>query len=228
VSRVISDRIAITAQLIGFAAVIALLGGIALGVLAALRRGTIVDRSLTMLGLTGVSIPAFATSLVLLYLLTVLWPVFPSSGEGAGLSDRLLHLTLPAFALSFTTLGYVMRLTRTSMIAALDQDYVTFARARGLPQRKVVFAYALRNALIPVMTASALVFTTFLTSTVLVEITFNIAGVGSLLVNAVQTQDVPVVQGVAMTIAVAVVVTNILVELLYVVVDPRIRGADES
>jgi peptide/nickel transport system permease protein len=222
VNQLLRQRIGVTALLIAYSAIIAL------GVVAALRKGTTVDRGLTMIGLTGVSVPAFATSLVLLYLLTVLLQVFPSTGDGVGLGDQLWHLTLPAIALSFTTLGYVMRLTRTSMIDTLGRDYVTFARARGLARRKVVRDYALRNALIPVMTASVLVITSFLTSTVLVEVTFNITGLGSLLVSAVQSQDIPVVQGVAMTIAVAVVVTNILIELLYVVVDPRIRAGDHA
>jgi peptide/nickel transport system permease protein len=223
VTQIIGQRLGVTGLLIAYSALIAVIGGIALGILAALKRGTALDRALTMLGLTGVSIPAFATSLVLLYLLSVLVPMFPSSGEGIGLADRLWHLTLPALALSFTTLGYVMRLTRTSMIHVLGRDYVIFARARGLRQRTVLGRYALRNALVPVMTAAALVFTSFLTSTVLVEVTFNITGIGTLLVTAVQTQDIPVVQGVAMTIAVAVLLTNVVIDASYALVDPRIR-----
>lgn len=225
VSQIISERIGVTAFLIVYAALIAGIGGISFGIAAALRKGTLLDRGLTMLGLTGISVPAFVTGLVLLYVFSVLLGWFPSSGDGVGFPDRLWHLTLPAIALATTTLGYLMRLTRTSMGSVVDQDYVTFAKARGLSRWTVLRRYTLRTSLIPVITASALVFTWFLTSTVLVEVTFNITGVGSLLVDAVHSQDVPVVQGLAMTIAIAVVITNVVVEILYRITDPRVRAS---
>ncbi|HEU4657895.1 MAG TPA: ABC transporter permease [Capillimicrobium sp.] len=224
VSTAISERLPVTGLLIAMSAVIALAGGVLLGVIAAVRKGGKLDRALTIFAVAGVSTPAFASGLLLLYAFAVLTAVFPPGGAGEGLGDRLWHLVLPSIALGLSTLGFVMRLTRASMADALGQDYVTFARAKGLSRRTVIGRYALRNALVPVLTATSLILTYVLTSTVLVEVAFGIPGLGDLLVEAVRTRDVPVVQGVTLLMAAAVVAMNALMEVAYVVADPRTRG----
>jgi peptide/nickel transport system permease protein len=148
---------------------------------------------------------------------------FPSFGPGTGVFDRLVHLTLPAIALALTLCALVLKLTRASMIEALDQDYVAFARARGAPSRMVLLSYAFRNAVIPVMTASGLILGSLVTGAVLVEFTFALPGLGSLLVDAVSQKDIPLVQGVALLAAAVVLFTNLLTDIVYLVLDPRIR-----
>jgi peptide/nickel transport system permease protein len=206
-----------------FGFVIAMLLGVSLGILAAVRKRTVVDRSVVGLGVIGVSAPAFATGILLLYVFAVVLGWFPSFGQGEGFADKLWHFALPAFALALTAMALVLKLTRAAMITALDQDYVAFARARGLPARRVLGAYALRNALVPVVTAAGLILGYMLTGAVLVEVTFALPGVGSLLVESVTFKDVPMVQGVAMVVAFVIILVNLLTDVLYLFIDPRIR-----
>ena len=137
------------------------------------------------------SAPAFASGILLLYVFAVVLGWFPVFGSGNGFFDRLYHLALPAFSLALTAMALVVKLTRTAMIDALDQDYVAFARARGISYGRVLTAYALRNALVPVVTASGLILGYMLTGAVLVEITFALPGMGSLLVESVELQGHP-------------------------------------
>lgn len=206
-----------------FAFAITTIVGVSLGVAAAVRKRGLVDRGIVGVSVIGVSMPAFVTGIVLLYLLAVRVPWFPAYGPGAGFRDRLVHLTLPAVALALTQTALVLKLTRASMIEALDQDYVAFARARGLPLRNVLATYAFRNALIPVVTASAMILAFLLTGAVLVEVTFALPGLGSLLVTAVEQKDVTMVQGLALVVAATVMVANLVTDLLYLFLDPRIR-----
>jgi peptide/nickel transport system permease protein len=170
-----------------------------------------------------VSMPAFVTGTLLLYLLAVRFEIFPAFGAGSGFTDRLYHLTLPAIALAFTQATFVLKLTRAAMIEALDQDYVAFARARGVPAAQVVFTYALRNALVPVVTAGGIVLGALLTGAVLIEVVFALPGLGSLLIDSVNAKDIPMVQGLAILAATTIVLVNLLTDLLYLYVDPRIR-----
>jgi peptide/nickel transport system permease protein len=173
----------------------------------------------------GVSAPAFATGILLLYVFAVELGWFPVFGEGSGVVDRLHHLALPALALALTGMGLVLKLTRTAVIGSLDQDYVTFARARGISNQRVLIAYALRNALVPIITAAGLLLAYMLAGTVLVEVTFALPGLGSLLIDSVRTLDVPMVQALAILIATLVVVVNLVADIVYVAVDPRISFA---
>jgi peptide/nickel transport system permease protein len=175
------------------------------------------------LSVVGVSAPAFATGIFLLYVFAVVLGWFPVFGQGSGFADRVWHLTLPAIALALTGMALVLRLTRAGMIGALEQDYVAFARARGLPAREVIVSYAFRNALVPVVTAGGLILGIMLTGAVLVEVTFALPGLGSLLVTSVSFGDVPMVQGLAMLTAIVIVLVNLLTDVLYLFVDPRIR-----
>lgn len=219
----IGARIPVTLFLGVYSFVIALLLGIPLGVLAAVRRRGAVDRAVVSLTVFGVSTPAFVSGVFLLYVFAVALGWMPSYGAGSGFFDRMWHLTLPAVAMSLIAMALLIKLTRTAMVTALEQDYVAFAQARGVPMREVIVRYALRNALVPIVTAAGLVLNVVLTGTVLVEATFALPGLGSLLVEAVQNKDVPMLQGVAIVFAAITICVNLLVDLAYTVVDPRIR-----
>lgn len=213
----------VTLFLGAYAFLLTLVGGVALGILAALRQRTSLDRGVVGLAVVGVSAPAFASGFLLMYLFSIELGWFPTVGAGEGFSDRLTHLTLPAVALAISGSALVVKLTRAAMVNALEQDYVTFARARGLSQPRIVFGYALRNALIPVVSGGGLILAYVLTGAVLVEVTFSVPGLGSLLIDSVSAQDVPVVQAIALLFSAVIILVNLLVDVLYVVVDPRIR-----
>lgn len=223
VTTMIRERVGLTAFLGLYGSLVALGLGIPLGVLAAFRRGSELDRAIVALGVFGVSAPAFATGLFLLYVFGVTLDWFPTYGPGEGFVGRAWHLTLPAVALGVSVLGLVVKITRASTIEQLGQDHVAFARARGLPRRRITFAYLLRNALVPVVTAGGLVVVGLVTGAVLVEVTFGLPGLGSLLVSAVQQRDIPVIQGIVLVVAAFVVLAHVAIDVLYTVIDPRIR-----
>lgn len=202
--------------------------GVGLGVVSALRRGSFVDRGLVGAVMLGLSTPAFVAGVALLYVFAILVHWFPAYGVGTGFFDELWHLTLPAVALAVTTVAYVTRHTRAAMIGILDQDYVVFARARGLSQRRVLYVYLLRNALIPVITISGVILSSLIVGVVLVEVAFSLPGLGSLLVTAATAKDIPVLQGVVLLFAVVIVIANLLADVVYMLVDPRIRVGSRS
>ena len=222
VTAALKHRFSLTLQLGIFAFVITMLVGVPLGILSAIRKQSTLDRGVVGLSVVGISVPAFASGILLLYVFAVELGWFPVFGEGSGVVDRVHHLALPAIALALTGMGLVLKLTRTAMISALETDFVTFARARGISERRVLTHYALRNALIPIVTAGGLLLAYMLAGTVLVEVTFALPGMGSLLVDSVQSLDLPVVQALAILIALIVVVVNLLTDLIYVLIDPRI------
>ena len=187
------------------------------------REGSEIDRGVVTLGVLGVSAPAFATGIFLLYVFGVILGWFPTFGQGEGFLGRLWHLTLPAVALGVSVLGLVIKITRASMIEELRKDYVAFARARGLGRRRITVSYVLRNALIPVVTAAGLIVVGLLTGAVLVEVTFGLPGLGSLLVSAVTQRDLPVIQGIVLFLAILVVLMHVAIDVLYTWIDPRIR-----
>ncbi len=223
VTSMIWQRLPLTVFLGLYGSLIALGIGIPLGVIAAYRHGSDIDRGVVTIGVIGVSAPAFATGIFLLYVFGVYLGWFPIFGQGEGFFDQLWHLTLPALALGFTVMGLVIKITRASMIEELQKDYVAFARARGLGSRRITTSYVLRNALIPVVTAAGLIVVGLLTGAVLVEVTFGLPGLGSLLVSAVSQRDFPVIQGVVLILAIFIVLMHIGIDVLYTVIDPRIR-----
>jgi peptide/nickel transport system permease protein len=222
VSTIITRRLELSLQVAGLAFAFAILVGVPLGLLASTRRRTALDRAMVGFSVVGISAPAFATGILLLYVFAVRLGWFPVFGQGSGVVDRLWHLALPAIALGMTGMGLLLRLTRAGTASALEQDYVAFARARGISRGRILRAYVLRNALVPIITASGLILAYLIVGAVLVEVTFALPGVGSLLVDSITSKDVPVVQGVSMLIAFTVVVINLLIDLLYLAVDPRI------
>jgi peptide/nickel transport system permease protein len=206
-----------------YAYLVTMMLGVGLGVAAALKRRGAIDRGIVGGAVVALSTPAFVSGVFLIYLFGIVVHWFPTFGKGSGFGDQLYHLTLPAIALALVGSAFVMKHTRAAMMNVLDQDYVTFARARGLSSQRILVVYALRNALIPVVTISGLILAFLITGAVLVEVTFSISGIGQLLVQSATNKDLPMIQGVAMVVAVIIMVANLLADLLYVAVDPRIR-----
>ncbi len=225
----IKERAGVTIYLCLISTVIVLVAGILLGMLAAFRRGGRLDRFVVMFGVFGISSPAFVTGIFLLSVFGVVLGWFPTFGAGRGFADRLWHLALPSVALALSIMAIVVKITRASMIEVMDRDYVAFARARGMSMTRITFAYILRNALIPVVTAGGIIVIGFLANAIYVEVTFAVPGLGSLIVDAVQKRDIPLIQGTTLVFAGFVVLINLLVDVIYTLIDPRIRfGAVES
>ncbi|MCK2212267.1 ABC transporter permease [Actinomadura sp. ATCC 31491] len=222
VAGMLGQRLPLTLALTGYGTALAALAGIPLGVLGALRRGRALDRLVVSAGVAGLSAPPFAVGLLLLVVFALGLGWFPVYGTGEGLADQVWHLTLPAAALAVGAVGLLVRFSRAALVRELEQDYVVFARARGL-SGLLVLRYALRNALVPILTAAGLVVTGMLAGTVLVEVTFAVPGLGSLLVDSVTFKDVPVVQALALLLTLLIAAVNLLVDVGYSLVDPRVR-----
>jgi peptide/nickel transport system permease protein len=226
VSAAIGERIWLTLGLNLSGVLLCLLVGGTLGVVSAVTRGSFIDRAIVSISLFLSSAPSFVLAIAGLYLLAYKLGWFPLFGIGrGGLLETMRHLVLPALVVSISPLGFVTKMVRASMIDQLDQDYVTFARARGVPYRRVLFVHALRNALIPILTAAGLLFVGLLTGTVFVETVFGLPGMGRLLVTAVQFNDFPVMQGVVLFVAAWIVLLNLIIDALYTVADPRVAFA---
>jgi peptide/nickel transport system permease protein len=225
VTTAIGERMSVTLFLGIFGFLISAVAGLALGSAAALRRGTSVDRGAVGLAVFGVSAPTFATGLILLWVFAIQLGWFPVIGAGTDtFTDRLWHLTLPALALGITGTALMTKMTRAALIASYEQDYIEFARSRGVGPLRILFAYGLRNSLVPIVTAAGIVITATLTGSVLIEQTFSLPGVGALLISSINNKDIPVVQATAVLVAVLVVVINLIVDLSYFVIDPRTRA----
>jgi peptide/nickel transport system permease protein len=223
VTSTIADRLGVTIFLSLMSTILVLGLGILLGAVAAFRRGTRLDRAVVMFGVFGISSPAFVTGIFLLYVFGALLHWFPIFGPGRGFLDRAWHLTLPAVALAISVMAIVVKITRAAMIEELDRDYVTFARARGLSSRRILFAYVLRNALIPVVTAAGLIVVGIVAGAIYVEVTFSLPGLGALTVDAIQKRDIPVIQGTTLLFSGFVVLVNLAIDVVYTLIDPRIR-----
>lgn len=229
VTSTIADRLGVTIFLSLMSTILVLGLGILLGALAAFRRGTWLDRAVVMFGVFGISSPAFVTGIFLLYVFGVLLHWFPIFGPGSGFLQRAWHLTLPALALAISVMAIVVKITRAAMIEELARDYVTFARARGLSSHRILFAYVLRNSLIPVVTAAGLIVVGIVTGAIYVEVTFSLPGLGALTIDAIQKRDIPMIQGTTLLFSAFVVVINLAIDVIYTLIDPRIRfGRVES
>lgn len=218
VTHELADYFPNTLRLTLGAMLVALLIGVPAGIIAAIRPGTIFDL-LAMLGaLIGVSMPVFWFGLMAILIFSVQLGWFPVAGTGT-----LWHLVLPAITLGTGTAAILARMTRSAMLEVLSQDYIRTARAKGVAGRVVVFKHALRNALIPVVTITGLQFGGLLEGAVITETVFAWPGIGQLLVGSILARDYPVVQGAVLLIAVAFILINLIVDLLYGAIDPRIR-----
>ncbi|MEJ8839005.1 ABC transporter permease [Ramlibacter sp. AN1133] len=234
VSRLIGERFPATVELALTAAVLALAIGVPMGVYAALRRGTFGSQLFMTLSLLGVSLPTFLIGILLILVFSVTLGWFPSFGRGqtvqvgwwaTGLATRdgWYHLVLPAITLAIFQLTLIMRLVRSEMLEVLRTDYIKFARARGLPNRAIHFGHALKNTLVPVMTITGLQLGQLIAFAIITETVFQWPGMGLLFIQAVTFADIPVMACYLCLIALIFVVINLIVDLLYFVVDPRLR-----
>jgi glutathione transport system permease protein len=227
--RQVSDEVAgaflNTLELVIAARVWSLLIGIPIGVLAAARRRSIFDKLSMVTALLGLSLPIFWIGLMAMWLFAVKLGWFPISGRGGPMwtAAGLQHLVLPALTLGGVQVPALARLTRSSLLEALSQDYVRTARAKGLAERLVLAKHALKNAMLPVVTVIGLQFAGLLGGAVVTETIFSWPGLGRLAVTAILTRDFPIVQGTILVSAVTFVTINVLTDLLYAVLDPRIK-----
>lgn len=229
VMSAVSDRLPVTLELTALAIILVVLIGVPFGMLAGIRRGSLADRMISTVSIVGLSAPVFATGIFLLYIFGVFLGWFPSFGAGGpGVLDRLRHLALPSVALVATLVAVVARQTRAATLNVMQQDYVTFARARGLSPVRILTRYALRNVSIPVVTVTGLLMIYLIGGTILVEQVFSLQGLGQLMVTSVELSDVPVVQGIALVIAVFVVIVTLAVDLIAMLLDPRTMYPSEG
>lgn len=218
VTSELAPRFIATAELSGAAMVVAVVVGMTFGIISATRQYSIVDNILSVLALLGLSTPAYWLGLMLILLFSLHFGWFPAAGRG-GIS----HFVLPTITLSLFAMATVARMTRGSLLDVLNQDYVQAARAKGLSESYVLIRHALKNALIPVMTVVGLQVGQLLSGAVLTETVFSWPGIGRFLVDSIEARDFPIVQGGVLLTATVFVVVNLIVDLLYGVVDPRIR-----
>ena len=223
VTAIIADRIWPTAQLAIAAIALQLVIGVPLGIVAALRRGRWQDRAVNLFGLLGQSVPAFVIGTLLLYVLAYRWGWFPIGGYGTGGWDRLVHLVLPAMTLATLDIVYYARVVRSELVDVLGEDYVRTARAKGLPEHVVIGRHALRNALGPLVTLAGLDLGLLLGGAVVTEFIFAWPGLGREVLQAILEIDIPLILGVVLVSAIAIAVANLLVDLVYLWVDPRLR-----
>jgi peptide/nickel transport system permease protein len=218
VLQAVAERFPATAQLALAGLFVELLFGVPLGLLAAMRPGSWFDSLATIIALIGVSVPQFALGLVALYLFGFVIPIFPLGGYG-----RPAHLILPALVLGIGGIAFYSRVIRTSILEVANEDYVRTARSKGLNPNAVLRGHILRNALLPVITLAGLDLALLLGGVVVIEAVFGWPGIGLQAWTAIRNQDTPMIMGTVLFASVAVVILNLLVDLLYVAVDPRVR-----
>jgi peptide/nickel transport system permease protein len=234
VSTLIAERLPATLELAIVAAIIALVVGIPMGVYAAIRRGSALAQVFMAISLLGVSLPTFLIGIFLILIFSVALGILPSFGRGEvtslwGFTTGLFgwggikHLILPSITLAIFQLTLIMRLVRTEMLEVLRMDYIRFARARGLRQRSIYFGHALKNTLVPVITITGLQLGGLIAFAIITETVFQWPGMGLLFIQAVNFADIPVMAAYLCLISVIFVVINLIVDLLYFTVDPRLR-----
>jgi len=226
VTELIAQKLPVTIQLAAMAMVFALLIGIPAGIIAAVRKGTTVDYAANVFALSGLSIPNFWLGIMLILLVSVEWRLLPASGYVSPSQDLWLSLKtmlMPSFVLGNALAATLMRHTRSAMLGVLRSDYIRTARAKGLLGPAVVLKHAFRNALVPIVTLVTLLFGELLAGAVLTEQVFTIPGFGKLIVDAVFNRDYAVVQGVVLCTAIGFIVMNLLADVLYILINPRLR-----
>jgi peptide/nickel transport system permease protein len=218
VSELIAARLPSSMILASAAMIFATAAAVPLGMVSALNRGRPLDSFAKGLALLGQSVPAFWLGILLIQLFAVNLRWLPPSGTGTA-----LHYVMPGFTMSLFVLAGMTRLLRTSMLEVLDSEFVRFARSKGLPERTVLFRHALRNALVPLVSFGGIYFAILVTTAIVTEVVFAWPGIGRLAYNAIVLRDFPLMQGVVLTIGVVVISVSLIIDLLYAVLDPRIR-----
>ncbi|MBE1878553.1 ABC transporter permease [Myceligenerans sp. TRM 65318] len=221
VADLLGSRLAVTVTLVAYAAVLFVVIGVLLGAVSALRRGTVVDTIITGATTFATSVPNFVVALVLVSVFAVQLRWFEVTGDGDGFADRLYHLTLPAIALALGALAVITRVTRQTMVEQQSLEHVEVARSFGLSPPAIVRRHVLRNAIGPVLTMSGLTLAGMLAGAVVVESVFGLNGIGSLLVDSINTHDFPVVQAVVLYMVVAYMVVTTIIDLVYPLLDAR-------
>lgn len=208
------------------AQVIAIVIAIPLGIISAIRRGSVVDQTFMGFALFGISVPSFLLGLFLMLVFSVQLQWFPVAGYqplSDGLWNHLKYLILPAASLGLMQAALIARMTRSSMLEILNNPYIKTARSKGLKERIVIIKHALRNAFIPILETIGQTFTTLIAGAVVVETVFNIPGIGQLIVNSVERRDFPIIQGTVLIIAFGYVLINLIIDLIYGIINPRVR-----
>jgi peptide/nickel transport system permease protein len=224
----IAQRLPATLQLTLSALLIGIVAGVILGIISAVKQYSWLDQLLTFLGFAWISTPAFVFAIGAIYLFSLKIPLFPTSGmadygETTTLLSRIHHMILPATVLALGSIAGFMRYTRGSMLDVIRQDYITVARAKGLNEKAVLLTHALRNALIPLITIIGLDIPYLIGGTVIIEFIFAWPGMGTYSLGAINARDYPVIMGVNFMIALVVLMSNLLTDIAYAFVDPRIR-----
>lgn len=226
VTSAIYERLPVTLSLTALAFVFSVLIGVAAGVLASVRHGKAADQGMMTLALLGLSLPEFWLGLVLIWLVAVLLPIFPPGDYVPFFTDPwqwARHIALPTFTLACVQMGFVARMTRSSMLEVLGQDFIRTARAKGLPEAYVVVRHGLHNAMVPIVTVMGIMVGALLGGAVVTEQVFSIPGLGRLIIGAVLSRDFPVIQGGLLFLALIYLTVNLVVDLLYAAIDPRVR-----
>lgn len=214
-----------TIELTVAAVLMGAVAGVPLGVIGAVHRNKPADSAVRVFSLVGYAIPDFYLGALLLIVFALDLGWFPINGGGSGLLDHLYHVFLPALTLAVVKSAFLSRLTRTSLLEVLGKDYVRTARAKGARERRVIYRHGLRNALLPLTTGLGLSTLATLSGSVAIELVFNRPGVGKMLINAIAERDYAVIQGGVVVFAIFVVLVNLVMDLVYIIVDPRIRMA---
>ena len=223
VGALIAQRIGTTLGLVVLSGVLAVVIAVPVGVISAVKRNTWVDKLLSILTLFFVASPVFLTAIVLMLVFANYFQLFPPYGTGTGLWDSLYHMALPSLALAMNMVALTSRITRTTMIEQLTSDYIRTATAKGIPRRRVIVTYALKNALIPVITVASIQIGSMLVGAVLVESVFAMGGLGDLLISGIKAADYPLVQSITLLMVFVFLCINLIVDIFYAVLDPRIR-----
>ncbi|MHA1565851.1 MAG: ABC transporter permease [Alphaproteobacteria bacterium] len=226
VADAVFERLPVTLSLAGLALIVSVVMGVLLGVFAAVRHNTWADQGAMTLALLGLSLPDFWFGLVLIFFFGVHLGWLPTGGFvpiTESFSGWLTSMTLPALTLAFTQMGVIARMTRSSMLDVIGQDYVRTARAKGMPARTVIFKHALLNAMVPIVTVIGVMTGVLLGGAVVIESVFSLPGVGRLIIGAIQRRDFPIIQGGLLITAATFVFVNIAVDVLYGWIDPRVR-----